>query len=184
MQKCQLHCFWCHYSHFCCHPWQDSLVLKLECSPCLLMFEIWVPTRNPDQADQPCILEIPAINYHKNSKSHTDLHQHIVFTYLLQPTTTIPSVQKNSCQHFGPQQDSKQERATRLTPTRAIAPQHVNYDRIGLLGESIVVDTWGQLIWKIDQHEVENDTIAQKRKDSHAEDVLADCSLKERQENW
>jgi hypothetical protein len=71
-----------------------------------------------------------------------------------------------------------------LTPTRAIAPQHVKYDRIGLLGESIVVDTWVQLIWKIDQHEVENDTIAQKRKDSHAEHVLADCSLKERQENW
>ncbi len=139
----QLHCFWC-------HPWQVSLVLKLECSPYLLMFEIWVPTRNPDQADQPCILDIPAINYHKNSKSHTDLHQHIVFTYLLQPTTTIPPVQKNSCQRFGPQQDSKQERATRLTPTRAIAPQHVNYDSIGLLGESVVVDTWGQLIWKID----------------------------------
>jgi hypothetical protein len=37
-----------------------------------------------------------------------------------------------------------------LTPTRAIAPQHVNYDSIGLLGESVVVDTWGQLIWKID----------------------------------
>jgi hypothetical protein len=105
------------------------------------MFEIWVPSRNPDQADQPCILDIPAINCHKNSKSHTDIHQHIVFTYLLQPTTTIPPVQKNSCQLFGPQQDSKQERATRLTPTRAIAPQHVNYDRIGLLGESVVVDT-------------------------------------------
>jgi hypothetical protein len=105
------------------------------------MFEIWAPTRNPDQADQPCILDIPAINYHKNSKSHTDLHRHIVFTYLLQPTTKIPPVQKNSCQRFGPQQDSKQERATRLTPTRAIAPQHVNYDRIGLLGESVVVDT-------------------------------------------
>ncbi len=39
----KLHCSWCHFSHLCYHPWQDTSVLNPECFLCLLMFEIWVP---------------------------------------------------------------------------------------------------------------------------------------------
>ncbi len=61
-----------------------------------------------------------------NKESHTDLlHQHITFSYLPQPMTISPPMQrtwKEFLPKFRPQQDSNQEIATRLTPTRALAP--------------------------------------------------------------
>jgi len=55
--------------------------------------------RNPNQADQPCILHNPGINgiirAEKATLTCTDLlHQHVAFTHLLQPTTSIPLVQR------------------------------------------------------------------------------------------
>jgi len=41
-KKVQLHNAWCHCSHLCCQPWHVLLVAKLECFPCLFMFEIQV----------------------------------------------------------------------------------------------------------------------------------------------
>jgi hypothetical protein len=51
--------------------------------------------------------------------------QHIVFTYLLQHTSTVQPVQRISkgfLQKYRPWQDSNQARATTSTPTRAMAP--------------------------------------------------------------
>ncbi len=62
--------------------------------------------------------------HHKNREICIDLlHQHMAITYLLQPTTTIPPVQRTS-NEFLPRldQDSNQERAIRLTTTRGIVP--------------------------------------------------------------
>jgi hypothetical protein len=41
-KKVQLHNPWCHCSHFYCHPWYVLSIAKLECFPCLFMFEIQV----------------------------------------------------------------------------------------------------------------------------------------------
>jgi len=52
-------------------------------------------TRNPDQADQPYSPHPGNKGYHKNRERCTDLlHQHTALTYLLQPTTTPPPVQR------------------------------------------------------------------------------------------
>ncbi len=62
--------------------------------------------------------------HHKNREICIDLlHQHIAITYLLQPTTNIPPVQRTS-NEFLPRldQDSNQERVTRLTTRRAMVP--------------------------------------------------------------
>jgi hypothetical protein len=63
--------------------------------------------------------------YHKNRESHTDLlHQHIAFTYLLH--LHLLSHQCKGFEEllplFRPQQYSNQERAARLTSTRATTP--------------------------------------------------------------
>jgi diadenosine tetraphosphatase ApaH/serine/threonine PP2A family protein phosphatase len=75
----QLHCAWCHCSHLCCHLWQGLTGPQARALP--VSSYIWNPgtfplstTRNPDQADQPCILHIPGIKwYHKNRETDTDL---------------------------------------------------------------------------------------------------------------
>ncbi len=90
-------------------------------------------TRNPDQADQPCIFHRPGIDAVMRiekttmtfSISERIFSQHIVFTYLLQHTSTVQPVQRISkgfLQKYRPWQDSNQARATTSTPTRAIAP--------------------------------------------------------------
>ncbi len=127
----QLHCAWCHCSHLCCHPWWVFLVLKPESSLCLFMLEV----RLPFICLQPEIpiklrsaMDSPHPRYHKNRESCTDLlHQHIAFTYFLLSSQvyyyyypTSAKDMKEFLPNFRPWQDSDQERATRLTPTRAL----------------------------------------------------------------
>jgi hypothetical protein len=58
----------------------------------------------------------PHPRYHKNSESCTDLlHQHVYYYY----PTSVKDM-KEFLANFRPWQDSNQERATRLTPTRAL----------------------------------------------------------------
>jgi hypothetical protein len=61
--------------------------------------------------------------YHNNKESHTDLlHLNILFTYLLQQPTSAKDLKRISAK-FRPRQDcNNQQRATRLTPTRAMGP--------------------------------------------------------------
>ncbi len=96
------------------------------------MFEIWVPficlkPEIPISLITHVLRHEPRHEwYHKNRESHTDLlHQHIAFTYLLQPTTTIPALQR-TWKEFLPSLDQgrieiKREQQTRLTRTRAMA---------------------------------------------------------------
>jgi len=89
-------------------------------------------TRNSDQAYQPCIFHSPGIDAvmriektTMTSISERILSQHIVFTYLLQHSSTVQPVQRISkgfLQKYRPWQDSNQARATTSTSTRAMAP--------------------------------------------------------------
>jgi hypothetical protein len=73
-------------------------------------------------------MDSPHPRYHKNRESCTDLlHQHIAFTYFLLSSQvyyyyypTSAKDMKEFLPNFRPWQDSDQERATRLTPTRAL----------------------------------------------------------------
>jgi hypothetical protein len=59
------------------------------------------------------------------SISERILSQHVVFTYVLQHSSTVQPVQRISkgfLQKYRPWQDSNQARATTSTPTRAMAP--------------------------------------------------------------
>jgi hypothetical protein len=59
------------------------------------------------------------------SISERILSQHVVFTYVLQHSSTVQPVQRISkgfLQKYRPWQDSNQARATASTPTRAMAP--------------------------------------------------------------
>jgi hypothetical protein len=142
-----LHCAWCNCSHLCCHPYWVSYVLKPECFPCLLMFEIQVPfiCLQPE-------IQIELIS-HVFSASHTSkvsseqkkphwdsLHQQenfvraychlLTFSSLLVLSHQCKGSEKNFCQRVDHSRTRNQERATRLTPTRPVAPLSWNSDRI------------------------------------------------------
>jgi hypothetical protein len=83
-------------------------------------------TRDSHQSDQPCILHIPGINgIIRIEKNCTDLHQNIAFAiYLPSPAYYYYPISAKDLKRipakFRPGQDSNQERATRLTPTRVL----------------------------------------------------------------
>ncbi len=101
MEKCViLHWAWCPRSHLRCHPWWVSSAFKPECFCCVLKCEIWAPFICLQQRFRSSwsAMQDPDTRYkcyHKNEEYRTDLlHQHIASTYLLQPTTIIPPVQR------------------------------------------------------------------------------------------
>jgi len=82
-------------------------------------------TRNPDQADQPYILHIPGINGIIRAEKAA-LPSSAYCIYLPSPAYYYYPISakdmKRISAKFRPGQDSKQERARRLTPTRAMPP--------------------------------------------------------------
>ncbi len=101
-------------------------------------------TRYPDQADQSCILHIPGIDgIIRNRESRNDLfHQHIAFTYLLQPTTIIPPVQRTSTK-FLPSLDqvgTKRGQQDRHQQQLLWLHWHVKSDRFDVQLPSLICD--------------------------------------------
>jgi hypothetical protein len=81
-------------------------------------------TRNPDQADQPCVLHIPGINDIIRTEKAALPSPSAYCIYLPSPAyyyypTSAKDLKRISAK-FRPGQDSNQERARRLTPTRAM----------------------------------------------------------------
>jgi hypothetical protein len=84
-------------------------------------------TKYPDQTDQPCILHILGIDrILRTEDAALTFSININCIYLPSPAyynyPTSAKGLKIISAKFRPRQDSKRERATRLTPTRAMAP--------------------------------------------------------------
>jgi hypothetical protein len=89
-----------------------------------LISHIFSTTRNPDQADQPYILYIPGINGSIRTEKAALPSPSAYCIYLPSPAyhyypTSVKDLKRISAK-FRPGQDSNQERARRLTPTRAM----------------------------------------------------------------
>ncbi len=87
-----------------CSHISHTMSTKLKClSLCLKSrYHFLFTTRNSDQANQPCTHQRQKYYLYKNKESCTDiLHQQIAFTYLLQPYSTIPPVQRTWKEFWG-----------------------------------------------------------------------------------
>jgi hypothetical protein len=101
-------------------------------------------TRNPDQADQPCILHIPGINGSIRTEKAALPSPSAYCIYLPSPAhyyypTTAKDLKRFSAK-FRPGQDSNQERARRLTPTRAMPLLKFDSDRFDVHLPSLICD--------------------------------------------
>jgi hypothetical protein len=147
------------------HRWWVSLVPKPECFP--LSSYVWdlntvhlSTTRNPDQADQPCIVHIPGINRVTKTEKAT-----LTFSISTLHLLTLPSLlllllshqckgpEKNFCQSLDHSRiATKREQQVWHQQQDPLLHWHVNSDRIGVqlnnlkntsCIDSVKGNTWG-----------------------------------------